>query len=231
MAEPMSVPVTQVWEPPPHTLRPLVTQADLWLIQLDLVTPTDVLSWDERRRLNAIRNPTAARHFLAARSAMRDILGRYLDTAPAALQFDYLEGGKPVLKVPHDGLRFNLSHCRGQALLALTTECDIGVDLEIHRRLPHYLRIAARTFPPHLLARLNAAPQIQREALFFDLWTELEATHKALGRGVFGVAADPAQLSIAALRPLPHASACIALVQSPYHTWHRRYFDYHRRDG
>jgi phosphopantetheinyl transferase len=61
------------------------------------------------------------------------------------------------------------------------------------------------------LARLESSPAADRGVLFLDLWTRLEARQKAVGRGIFDRAADPAQLSSFGFRPAPGLHAALSV--------------------
>lgn len=122
-----------------------------------------------------------------ARVAMRAILGSYLNIEPDALALARMPGGKPRLADPHARLRFNLSHTRGLAILALSGDYEVGADLEtLDKPLVDPLRIARRVMDASSLRQLEALTDpAGRLALFIDLWTRLEARQKAYGRGIF----------------------------------------------
>src|SRR5262245_7598148 len=79
-----------------------------------------LLSLDERQRAERYRVENARRQFVIARGALRQILGGYLDLSPEALDFGYLEHGKPRLRNENvDGISFNLSHSENICLIAI----------------------------------------------------------------------------------------------------------------
>lgn len=156
---------------------------EVWAIDLDadeLVAP-DRLAWldaQEHDRHQRFVRPADARHFAAAHTALRDILGRHVGERPASLRFEVDRWGKPRLP---GGPPFNLSHAAGRALVALGRTDEIGVDLEPDDRLDgaDWFR---RVLSPGEASRL-AGPAFESLVLT-RLWTRKEAVVKALGRGL-----------------------------------------------
>ena len=112
-------------------------------------------TWRRRRATPASSPPSPMRpdgqHGLSPRGqraeahrALREILSRYLDCSPDALQFEIQPGGKPYLHAPAHELEFNLSHSRDIALLGIGTSVKLGIDVETYRAVDDPLRIAQR---------------------------------------------------------------------------------------
>jgi len=155
------------------------------------------LSSDERRRAARFRFSRDRDRFVAARGQLREILARYLGTAPDAVTFAYGPQGKPRLAA-HEALGFNLSHSEGQALLAVTRDREVGIDLERIRPDVDCERIAVDFFSTAEAAALMAMPVAARPGAFFACWTRKEAFIKAMGGGLavpladFDVSLEPA---------------------------------------
>ena len=121
--------------------------------------------------------------FILAHAGMRRALGRWVGCHPAALSFGRKEGGKPFLigaKMPG----FNLSHAGTQALLAISADREIGVDIEKHDERVAIDAIAQNFFTPKEIAMLTSLPSERRLAGFFTCWTRKEAVVKAIGSGL-----------------------------------------------
>jgi len=146
-----------------------------------------LLDVDERARAARFKFDRLTLNFTIAHGRQRAILGRYLAMDPAALRFRVGAHGKPELDLAGAAppLRFNLSHSGDFALLAVTRERRIGVDLEAMTRAIGELEdIAERFFSPAEVAAWRAlAPGARRHA-FFLCWTRKEAFLKALGDGI-----------------------------------------------
>jgi 4'-phosphopantetheinyl transferase len=117
--------------------------------------------------------------WVAARAALRALLGGYLEADPQSLSFR--ERGKPRLDPPSP-LRFNLSHSGDVALVAVATEREVGVDVEAVDRGRDVERLSRRV----LLASERAAVAESGDAAlaFHRHWVAKEAFVKATGRGI-----------------------------------------------
>ena len=113
---------------------------------------------------------------------LREILSRYLDLAPAALRFDHNAYGKP--SVAGAGLHFNVSHSGDWAMLAVSAEQEVGIDIE--RIDPSFVQeqIPERFFSPREVAQLRSLPPSEQTGAFFRCWTRKEAYIKARGLGL-----------------------------------------------
>lgn len=141
------------------------------------------LSAAELEQANRFHFEKDARHWRACRTALRCILGEALELDPSDLAFDLGPHGKPLLPPPHDGLHFNLSHCRDLALVALCRVGPVGIDLEPAKRTPGLLDCESAFCHPDEIARLPASPD-DRAACLLELWTSKESLLKALGTGL-----------------------------------------------
>jgi len=161
--------------------------------RIELVQPDDVLDgfWttlgaDETDRANRFHFEKHRRAFVAGRGFLRDVLGRYLNAKPESLRFYYGSYGKPALNGEHihTRLRFNMSHSHNLALLAVTENNQIGVDVEYMRADFATADIAQRFFSPAEVECFNALAEEERVAAFFRCWTRKEAFIKATGKGL-----------------------------------------------
>ncbi|PYQ42304.1 MAG: 4'-phosphopantetheinyl transferase [Acidobacteria bacterium] len=175
-----------LWKPPAAPPRLAAGEAHVVSVSLDdLPHPTPLwLSPDENRRASRFHFERDRRRFAAARGILRALLGRYLCVDPSDLVFGYGPHGKPALASPWHGLRFNVSHSGGLALLAFATDYEIGVDIEQERPLPEMDSIAERHFSPPENAELQLLAERERRRAFFRCWTRKEAFIKAVGDGL-----------------------------------------------
>jgi 4'-phosphopantetheinyl transferase len=142
-----------------------------------------LLSADESARAARFAFPHLREAFTLARGALRILLGRAEGAAPEDVRFSYGAKGKPEL-TPRSRVQFNASHSADLALIAITLDREIGVDVEQVRPMRDLAGIAARFFSAGETAQLNSLPQDQREAAFFRCWTRKEAYIKAIGDGL-----------------------------------------------
>lgn len=165
--------------------------AHVWRVRLNAPPPApelrQSLSQDEVRRADRFHFARDRDFFVAARSALRCILGAYLGARPGALRFDYGRQGKPSLAGGPWGrndIRFNLSHSHELMLCAVARGREVGIDLEHTRSGLAGLHLAGRVFSPREMAALRSVPASRQAESFYNCWTRKEAYIKADGRGV-----------------------------------------------
>ena len=204
-------------ETPRQRLPLTVDAVHIWQVNLHISLDsaarfTATLAPDERARAARFRFPEHRERFIAAHGALRDILSRYLNLPADQLAFSITQHGKPTLADPdHAWLQFNLSHSGDLALIALTRDRPIGIDVEQMIPPDNYPRLVEQFFSANENAAFRALPESKRAAAFFAGWTRKEAYVKALGTGVslpldhFDVTMDPdAPARLLADRRHPH---------------------------
>ena len=183
--------VVPSWNSPPLDLTLDLGEIHVWRVSLAqtescLQSLQQTLSTDERTKADRFRFPKDRSQFIVSRGALRAILSRYLNISSHILRFDYNPYGKPSLIVAQGGntLRFNLSHSRGMALIAITKNRDIGVDIEGINPNFSCLEIAEKFFSPLENSVLRSLPEHLQATAFFTCWTRKEAYIKAVGKGL-----------------------------------------------
>lgn len=163
----------------------------LWRIDLDArdVAPDGLsacLSAEELHRAERFAREADRRRFVVSHASQRTILGQYLATEPIDVAFRCRLGGKPELATANGQLplRFNLSHSGEMALVAITRDREIGVDIEHIRPSIDASGIVERFFAPGECAVWRTLPHQEQTAAFFRCWTRKEAYLKARGVGL-----------------------------------------------
>ena len=165
---------------------------DIWfretasLDEAAIAADVSMLSADEIAQYRRFHFARDARDYAAAHALLRTMLSRDSARAPCDWQFEKTPAGKPFLRNAGatGGASFSLSHTRGMVACAVTTDADVGIDVEGIDRMVHASDIATRFFAPSETAALaRLAPEI-RTRRFFDLWTLKEALIKATGLGL-----------------------------------------------
>jgi 4'-phosphopantetheinyl transferase len=162
-------------------------EAHVWTVNLsataiELERLYMLLSDDERARARRFCFVEHANRYAVARGHLRRILSRYTDVAPERLQFSYSANGKPFLG--NTSIRFNLSHSSNLAAIAVTSDREIGVDVEQIRHDNDLLEVAEHYFAPAERAALQSLSAEERCFGFFRCWTRKEAYLKARGEGL-----------------------------------------------
>lgn len=188
-------------------------QVDLWQAMLDLTgEDRSLLSADERERAERFAFDPPRRAFVAARSALRQILAPYAGLQPGALRFGYGPHGKPHLA--GGGPAFSLTHSGDRLLVAVTGGDPVGVDLEPLRPVAGAVAIARQYFPPDAAEAVATARDPSRSERFLAEWTRLEAAAKWSGEGVRGGPPAPG-LTCRGWAPWPGWVAALATAFPP----------------
>jgi 4'-phosphopantetheinyl transferase len=161
----------------------LTDQIDVWRIDLgerafDLSSRLALLGHDEQARAQRFLADPPRRTFIGVRSALRDILARYVAIPPVMLRFSYGPQGKPAL-IEQENVHFNVSHSIGAAVVAVAST-RVGIDIEAIRSVPPELASAA--LAPVERERMEASTD--PVASFYEHWTLKEAYLKGAGLGL-----------------------------------------------
>ena len=189
----------------------------LWLCPLQSMPSLDRLGWlsaDEHIRAGRFVFKRDRRRYLAARCAMRECLSAATGMAPGTLQ---IVGGafeKPRL-ANVQSCYFNLSRRDDWALLGISLEGEIGVDVEVHHVVEDATMLARTHFSVEEFNSFLAVESSERDDAFLRVWTRKEACLKAVGTGLrippalieVGLGAGAVELSI----PLAAGPACVTV--------------------
>jgi 4'-phosphopantetheinyl transferase len=144
----------------------------------------EILDEQERKRTERFYFAPDKVRYSVCHANMRRILGSYLRKPPQSLVYREAEGGKPelVLTTADLPLRFNLSHSKTIALLAVRLDSEVGVDVEDIRPIEH--DVATRFFSPAEIARMAPLDGEAWFDAFYRCWTRKEAILKGEGMGL-----------------------------------------------
>lgn len=162
---------------------------ELWSVELDGPLTTQELarlSTDEHARASRFVFDRDRFRYLNAHVALRALLSRRTGVPAVELVFRTGAFGKPSLVV-ETPCAFNLSDSADLALVLLGgegDECEIGVDLEVLRRVPDATALAQQNFTADECRELERMPADERDLAFLRGWTRKEACLKALGSGL-----------------------------------------------
>lgn len=175
----------------------LAGRVDVWRLRLDAArleerrsapsdTPGGVLAPDELARASRFHFDRDRVHYVCCRTALRFLLARYGDIAPANIRFTYTPNGKPELAADQNSrqLRFNVSHSDNMALIAIGVQDAVGVDIEKMRLDVNTTELSERFFSAAERAGLRSLPETMRVTAFYACWARKEAFLKANGEGL-----------------------------------------------
>ncbi len=123
--------------------------------------------------------PHKEQHSLA-HNLLKDMLKGFYDIDYTEEMTKKTEHGKPYL-ADYPDVHFNISHSEGiAACIVENRQC--GIDCEkVREYRPNVMK---RAFSEKEQALIEAAPENERDMLFFTLWTLKEAYIKAIGKGL-----------------------------------------------
>jgi len=213
------------WTVPAELSPPNPKQVHLWRIDLDEIDDEmeTVLSEDELARAQRFHHEQDRNRFIKARGSMRLLLGFYLATPPEDITFVYGPSGKPFISSPASVLTFNLSHTGNMALLGISREAAIGVDLERIKEKPNFHALAGRIFNSAIQQELSQLTGAALAEAFFYHWTEYEARMKAIGNGIFSDHNPTRDAELQATHFIPEEGYMAAIVMEdsppPFEEW------------
>jgi len=157
---------------------------------------TDWLSDNERARMQRFGHETLRTRYLMGRASLRWVLAQTMGVTPEAVPIERGPRGRPQLPGMMD-VDFNVSHTAEVALIGISREARIGVDIERADRVIQSSGLARRILTDRERAALPANDDAIRRRIL-RLWTCKEALAKATGDAMsapFGrldIATDPA---------------------------------------
>ena len=143
-----------------------------------------MLDAGERDRAARFVRAADRRRFEHAHTALRCLLARCLGVPPAAIQYRVGPNGKPHIAdgLPH--IEFNMAHSSELALIAVSRDLSVGVDVERLRNIPEANEIVASYFTEAERSAIGLLPPDQQSPAFLLHWTRKEAVIKATGEGL-----------------------------------------------
>jgi 4'-phosphopantetheinyl transferase len=142
-----------------------------------------VISNSEKRRASGFHFAGDETRFVVSHGCLRHILAGYAGLEPGELDFMISEFGKPSLRTG-GSIHFNMAHSGEAALVAVSGDREIGVDIECVRNPDDFLQTARRCFSPRELDLLRSVEESQYADMFYTFWTRKEAYIKARGEGM-----------------------------------------------
>jgi 4'-phosphopantetheinyl transferase len=175
----------------------LESEVHVWRLSLDqgprlIRLFEEFLSSEEKRRAEGSFLEMKKISFRLCRGFLRVLLGRFGGTAPEAIRFVKGERGKLHLDASfrRTGIEFNLSHSGDVALVALSKERRLGVDVEQTRPTAALDEISQRLFSFVEREEIGALPEAERIDGFYACWTRKESSIKALGGSIAELALE-----------------------------------------
>ncbi len=161
-----------------------------------------LLSEDEKRRADRYIVEPPKVQFTLTRACLRYCLGKLLKQTPTSIQFSQTQWGK--LFVKQSLYHFNVSHTDGMAVLLISQQEHVGVDIEKIRDDFAAKHISNRFFSEAEQQWLATFNEKAMAIEFFKIWCGKEAISKAIGLGM--------QLSLACYDVVPKKNTLTVAV-------------------
>jgi len=180
----------------------------VWYVLFDAVDAAraeSLLDSRERARAGQFVHARDRLRYVARHAALRSILAGYLGVLPSEIVYSFAcavcgsqDHGKPFLaSLPLFG--FNMSSSTNAAVVAVSANADVGVDIErVGRRLDEGALVSQYTYAER--DALAGMAQPARGRAIIESWTRKEAYIKALGLGLF-LPLDAFELTMPPLAP------------------------------
>ena len=155
-----------------------------------------ILPPEELMRVQRLGDPVRERAAITSRAVLRLLLAHYTHIPANELRLVPGQNGKPHLdssQNPH-GITFNFSDSADMALVAVTRNREVGVDVEQIRDVERAVEIASRHFPPASAEALVHANESDRNKLFLQNWARHEALLKARAGSIWNPSGEKIDL-------------------------------------
>ena len=159
---------------------------EVWLCSLDEAPSASdlvTLSSEELTRAGRFFQEQDKQRYLAAHVALRRLIGSKTGRPAATLEFLTGHLGKPHIDIKPSWY-FNLSHSGNLALIALSSQREVGVDIEVLSDSSDVNGMAEQHFSENELLDWSELPQSQQAEAFYRIWTRKEACVKVTGWGL-----------------------------------------------
>lgn len=160
----------------------------IWYIPLNIETPFShvfsILSTDEQEKANNFYFEKHKKHYVYRRFALRKILSKYYNIDPKTISFSYNDYQKPYIEDNIHLLQFNMSASNIMAMLAITKNDLLGIDIECIKPIDDIINIAKQFFSSKEISNFLLIPEYKKLEAFYTIWTRKEAFIKAIGDGL-----------------------------------------------
>lgn len=180
-----------IWTSPTDPVHLENTQVHLWKAEssssnIDSRTLWLTLSEDEQDRAKRFHRQVDGDRYIWHHATLHQILSRYLDLHPREINFQYSALGKPSLpkEINPNRYCFNMSHSGDILIIGLTSNLQIGVDVERISSIPDMEAMVELNFTQTEIKAYSRLPETEKQFAFFAAWTRKEAVLKAVGKGL-----------------------------------------------
>ncbi len=174
--------------------RPLLLEAGpmVWAIDLSTMPSSEQLQWlsgEEEERADRFHQDKDRTRYLAAHVALRELLALQCKQAPGEQHLMKDAYGKWRMEGATDW-DFSMSYAENIGLIAIVSDCQVGVDIEMRQDIDDVAELADFAFAAEEKEELFRLARPEISLAFLRGWTRKEACLKALGTGLHFPPAD-----------------------------------------
>ena len=201
--------------------KSLVPQtAAIWVLEFPKILPqtcrmATLLSPEEKLRSKSFHFDSDAQRYICAHGVLRTILGFYTEQSPHLIPFCYGAKGKPRLDLPGQ-IQFNISHTKDLLAIAVTSCCNVGVDIESCVQFSNMKGVAKKIMHHSEYLTYLSLRSEEQVKYFYRCWVRKEAVTKAWGSGLIS---DLREFSVMGKEWKNKEKICILSDNSGQSTW------------
>lgn len=160
---------------------------DLYAVNLDKVQALvpdlyhDVLNTHEKQQVNRQKVESVRSQRILSRGFLRLVLSQKTNKHAQDIQLHTGKHGKPYLG--NNSLYFNVSHTKNILVLALSTQYEVGIDIEYKDINIQAENMPKQCFHPQEWKYFQQLSHSNKQVFFLKMWTKKEAATKAVGLG------------------------------------------------
>lgn len=151
----------------------------------DILNLVTYLTSQEKDQANTYRTKELSENYIIAHSTLRKVLSHHTKTHPHDIEFIIGKYGKPYLKNNQQNIEFNMSHSKDMLCIVVTTDEEVGVDVEFKDSSINVEELQNLVFSTQETEYINSLEsQAQKRDFFYNLWTLKESMVKSIGLGL-----------------------------------------------
>lgn len=160
-----------------------VWQGDLSFEDINYQRHWSVLDSAEQVIASKVRSKNRHNEYVHIHGLLRYQLGLILNHPPERLVINRSQTGKPYLG-DYPKLVFNISHSAEHFIIAIATDCQLGIDVECIRPRKNIRGLVSKCFAQVEQDYWNQLSEPEQIKAFYQFWTRKEAFVKATGHGI-----------------------------------------------
>ena len=142
-----------------------------------------LLDKDELAIAKRFKFPDLRERYIINHGILRQLLAAQVNESPAKLCIKKAEFGKPFLADFPD-LSFNMSHSGDSLAIAISSECQLGIDIECYKARDTWEGLVKKCFSVEEAKYWHTLSEAERGSAFYQFWVKKEAFVKAVGKGI-----------------------------------------------